>query len=1113
MNKLFLRILLPLALVVATGMASFAQTARVSGTIKDAGGEPVIGASVMVKGTTRGTIANNDGTYTLEANPGDVLVCSCIGYTEKTATCGKSSVINFVLEEDSQLLDATVVVGYGTLKKSQLVGSVENISGEVLEDRVNANVARSLQGEVPGLTIIQNDGKPTHGGEIYIRGGATSYVSKSSKKESHSIGQGGGALVLIDGVEGDLSTVNPEDVENISVLKDASSSVIYGARAAYGVILVTTKSGKQDKVTVSYNGSVSLNQRSILWEDNINTDGYNYVKTFYDFHLGNTELPGQEGTRPDKINIYKIPTDYLERYEAFMASGEGPKTEVWNGSYLYYGYNENYLADFYKRMNMTTTHNVSVNGTAGPVSFAVSGRYYMQDGIYKIGKEKYDSYNLRSKIKVQIRKWLSLDNNTSFNKMNYIQPIFSKKTDNGVGSQLRQIAMAGFPIIPLRNDDGTYTVGAAAGAYAAFNDGNSAQNDDRFNLVSSTGITVEPVKDVFKIRGEFAYNMTQRTLERYVAPVYYSTAPGAMTSYVSQEDSYKKRNGYKSSQITANIVATYTPKLGDNHNLNLVAGWNLEHYNYEDMGILRKGMLYDNQPNFELYSGSEVELTQPKRSYGLVGFFARANYTALRRYIIEVSARCDGSSKFPVQQKWGFFPSASLGWRISEEPWMKASRNWLDNLKIRANAGALGNGAISPYAFLSTMRVSKSDTVFDGGQVSVVGDPNVIPDNLTWEKVITYDVGLDLDVLKSRLSFSGDLYIRDTKDLYINGPEIPATYGASSPKGNYGSLRTTGWELTLSWRDQFNAGGKPFSYSIKGSVWDSRTWVTQYYNQSGDIYNYYVGKELGEIWGFRTDGFFASNSEAAAWYPDEFHQKYPIAGTGRYAGDLKFLDKDGNRRITAGAETLDNHGDLERIGNEMPRYQYGLNVDMKWNGIGLSLFFQGVGKRNWYPSRGTDFFWGAYERAYVAYVLNDQNPGNTVQIDKSTDEWVVTNMDANPYWGRRVFGPGENAKGAYTFCNDHFIQNIAYIRLKNLTIDYSLPEKVLRNTGLSQVRFYLSGENLFTWSPMFKHTSMFDPEVIGNGDTDFHSGTSDTMGDGYGYPMLRTYTFGINLTF
>jgi hypothetical protein len=423
---------------------------------------------------------------------------------------------------------------------------------------------------------------------------------------------------------------------------------------------------------------------------------------------------------------------------------------------------------------------------------------------------------------------------------------------------------------------------------------------------------------------------------------------------------------------------------------------------------------------------------------------------------------------------------------------------------------------VAPYTFLETMGVDKTSVVIGGVKANYTTQPSPIPESLTWEKVTTYDIGIDADFLHSRLSFSGDIYRRNTTDMIVVGPELPALYGASSPKGNYGALKTDGWELTLSWRDQFNVAGKPLEYSIKGSLWDSRTWVTEYGSTTHTLWGYYEGKELGEIWGFRTDGIFRDNEEANNWATDSFHKNG--SNFRAYAGDLKFVDLDGDGDINYGKAIIEDSGDLTRIGNALPRFQYGINLDFKWNGIGLSMFFQGVGKRDWYPTVETGFFWGQYNRPYSPYLTYTQTGNNYAHVDYSTTNWVVTNYDDNPYWSRRVGYSANRNVGPLTYENDHYLQNVAYIRLKNLTIDYSLPSKWLKKIDITAARFYVSMENLWTWSPLFKHTDMFDPEVISIGDSDFDSTGSSYyglsgVGEGYSYPMLRTFTFGVNLTF
>ena len=409
--------------------------------------------------------------------------------------------------------------------------------------------------------------------------------------------------------------------------------------------------------------------------------------------------------------------------------------------------------------------------------------------------------------------------------------------------------------------------------------------------------------------------------------------------------------------------------------------------------------------------------------------------------------------------------------------------------------------------------IAKSSVIINGQNVPYTSVPSLIPDDITWEKVTTYNIGLDLDLFHNRLSFTGDYYRRNTTDLYTVGPNLPQVLGSAAPYGNYASLKTKGWELSLSWRDSFNLGGKPFSYSIKGMLWDSRSWITDYYNETGDLTTYYKGMEIGEIWGFRTAGIYASNADALNGPAYNFFKNGEMFRA--YAGDLRFVDVDGDGIMTKGNRTLSNHGDLEIIGNQSPRYQYSINMSLNWNGIGLSMLWQGVGKRDWYPWTESGFFWGKWNCAYNS-LMKTQTGDNVVRIDKSTDNWRVTNMDKNPYWTRMVSLAANRNDGPLTWENDHYLQDASYIRLKNITIDYTFPKHICKKLRLEGLKVYLSGENLFTHSPMFKHTDMFDPEVITSGDSDFAASTTSGLngtGNGYSYPMLKTVTLGINVTF
>ena len=679
------------------------------------------------------------------------------------------------------------------------------------------------------------------------------------------------------------------------------------------------------------------------------------------------------------------------------------------------------------------------------------------------------------------------------------------------GSQplLRQFEHRGQPMYTPYNEDGTLTFYGASCMYGAFKDGNTFQENNILDVISSTTLDFEPIKNVLKFTGDFTYKAIRSTQARVSCQEGGYSAPGALEYY--NTSSYKSDWRYNTDYISSNIVGTYTPNLGDNHDLNIVAGWNLEKTNYRRLYLSSNELLYPSRPSFELMSSDVYKVEDDGYDKSMVGFFGRVNYTLLNRYILEVAARYDGSSLFPANSQWGFFPSASIGWRLSEEPWMKWAKSWMSNFKIRANVGSLGNATIDPYKFLELMEVKKSDKIIDNGKYPYTLAASIIPDNLTWETVTTYDIGLDADFLKSRLSISGDYYVRDVNDMFIQGPELPEVLGDSTPKGNYGSIETKGWEATIGWRDAFKVAGKDFSYSVKASVWDSRTKVKQFYNMNGNILTYYKGKEIGEIWGFRTDGYFLSNEEANNWAVDKFHKNG--SNFREYAGDLKFIDINGDGKIDYGKGTLDDHGDLERIGNQSPRYFFGINLGANWNGIGVSVFLQGVGKRDWYPSCESGFFWGMYNRPYG--YLPKVHTQDVVDLDYSTTNWVVTNASSKPYFTRPVAYSAIRNDGPLTFENDYYMQNAAYVRLKNLTVDYTFPSKLTKKIHIEKLKVYFSGENLFTFSPIYKHTKMFDPETLGFGDSDFgdNVGGLSGVGQGYTYPMLKTYTFGLNITF
>ena len=1083
----------------------------VSGTVRDADGQPLAGVSVYISGTDIGTFTDYDGHYELPAAANDIIRYSFVGFAGTTEPAGTKNHIDVVLNEQQYSMDEVVVIGYGTSKKRDILGSIETLSRDQIANRPNVNVVRSLQGMIPGLNIIQTDGKLTHSGKITIRGVDNSFNARvTDGQRSNTLGQGGEVLVLIDGAEGDMTALNPEDIASITVLKDAASAAVYGARGAFGVILITTRNPEMGKTTVTYDGSVSLIGRTIQWEDNVVTDPVEWVEAWRESYMNSSPA----AMVPSKFNNYMPYSDkWFSELKRKKSVGDMTTCEVNpDGNYAYYG-QTNWLSEIYRETNMATSHSVTVQSGKKDANWYVSGRYYGHNGIYKVGDEKYRRYNFRAKGSVKIRPWMALSNNISFMKSTYHQPMV-----NNQQMITRQLDLYAYPFAILRNPDGTWTETAVRSGYTSFAEGTSWQENSKMTISSTSALTLDIIRNRLKLSADFTYRAGRHVRDKMENK--YTYWSGTDVSGTDKASSSLENKTYKTDYISTSVVGTLTPGLGRHNRLSIMAGWNLEDYVQKTAKTYRQGNLYPSKPSFTLMDGDYYSTESGGKSWGLVGFFTRVDYALKDRYMAEFSARYDGSSKFPTRSKWGFFPSVSAGWRISDEPWIRScSGQCLSNLKLRVSVGSLGNANIDPYQYLETMRATGSSSVanttivLNGMRVPYTSVPNLVPDNMTWEKVTTYNIGMDLSMFADKFSFTADLYRRRTTDLYTVGPDLPHVLGSSAPSGNYASLKTSGWELSADWHDSMRLSGKRFSYSVKAMLWDSRSYVTSYYNATGDLTTYYKGMEIGEIWGFKTDGIYASNAEAEAGPSYSFFKNGEMFRA--YAGDLKFVDLDGDGKMSVGNRTLSDHGDLTIIGNQSPRLQYSFGISLNWNGIGLSMLWQGVGKRDWYPWTESGFFWGKWNRAYNA-LMKSQTGDNRVKVDKSSDNWIVTNMDKRPYWTRMVSLAANRNNGPLTWENDHYLQDASYIRLKNLTMDYTFPLAMCRRIGLSGLKLYFTGENLFTWSPMFRHTDMFDPEVISSGDSDFENTLTPGLGktgNGYSYPMLKTYTFGINLTF
>lgn len=1053
------------------------QQKSVTGTILDSDGLPLIGATVQVEGTTVGTTTDLDGQYELMVPSGSVrLVFSYIGYESQTIDLAGRAVLNVTLKESASELDELVVIGYGTAKRRDLIGAVDHITSESLEKRTNPSVTRSLQGQIPNLNITMRDGKPSRETSYNVRG-------------ETSIGAGGSALILIDGVEGDPSTLNPQDVESISVLKDASSAAVYGARGTFGVVLITTKRAQKGSVKVNYNGNYSFYTRTV--EPSVVTNGFEWTTSFMNAYDGYNDYLG---TYPVTINnIFPFTLEWYDELKRRNENPELPKIRVNNnGRYEYFG-NTDWHALLYKDWTHGTEHNLSLTGGSDVASYYLSGRYFTQDGIYRFGSDDLKKYNLRGKGRIEINEKLSVENNFSIDNTGYHYPLISY-TDDLVQ---RNMEHQGFPVAMMFNPDGSYTHSSLYNGVGDFHQENSYQDDNTLNMRNTVGFTYTPLAKKLIFKGDFTYSYRdyQRTrVNRYHE---YSEGPG-LTGIRGQ--SLRRMWNQETNYYATNLTANFMPDLGEDHSLNLLVGGNYEASIRRNLYNRRDNYLYPEKPNFILMDGENYVMEERSNDWAFLGLFARANYSYLGRYLLEVSSRYDGSSKFPLNEQWGIFPSASVGWRLSDEPFMQPASHWLDNLKLRFSVGTLGNGNVSPYSYLELMTVQKTSLLLDGGFQTMTSLPSLIPDNLTWEKATTYNAGLDVDMFKSRFNIGVDIYRRNTTDMYVNGPDLPQVLGASAPKGNYADLKTDGWELTIGWKDQLSIADKPFSYNVKMMVWDNQSWITKYLgNENNLLSSYYEGQRIGDIWGYTIEGLFKDTEEIA----NHADQSRLAVSRARILlpGDLKFKDLNDDGEIWHGENTLDDHGDLSIIGNSQQRYHFGVNLGGNYSGFGLSAFFQGVGKRDWYPEIESGYFWGHYNRPYGYY-----------PTDQVGNMWIEgVNEDPNAYWPRLRTYLSNGRSKPMGVKNDRFLQNAAYVRLKSLTLDYSLPQELLTKVKMSAVRFYCTGENLWTWTGLTKHTTNFDPEVIESGDPD--QATNVNREHGYSYPMLKNITFGVNITF
>lgn len=1051
------------------------QNGAATGKVVDVNGEPLTGASVVVKGTTKGTMVGNDGKFTINGvKSGDVLRITFVGYAPQEVKW-TGSALNVVLEENNNVFDEAVVVGYATQKRANLTGAVASIKGDDLESRPVVDVTAALQGVSPGLNITTNYG----GGEL---GNSMSMNIRGAG----SIGSGSTAapLVLIDGIEGDLATVNPNDIESISVLKDAASASIYGARGSFGVVLVTTKSGKAGRAKVSYTGNVRFTSATQIPEMANSVDFAEYwnaasINSGAGAQFSEEQMARiygyynwqQTGSKSFEYNGKSYTFDQLNMNESGVSDISG--NNEWDKYGNAYG-NTNWFDEFYRSNVPSQEHNLSINGGSEKVTYALSGNFLGTQGLLNHGKDQMQRYTINGKVGAELASWAHMDYNIKFIRNDYNRP--SYLTTNGGGLFYHNIARR-WPVCPATDINGYNLSGMEIEELET----GGTQSTQKDYMTHQLQFVFTPIEN-WHITANGSYQVYTNNVHTEYLPVKAYRADG--TSYYAANGNYGagqsavSESRYKQDYFTANIFSDYSWTIAEDHNFKVMAGFNAELWKYNSIsgsgqGLNSINVPYLNQTTTNQKVGADLGET------AVAGFFGRLNYDYKERYLFEANVRYDGSSRFVGDKQWGLFPSFSAGWNIAKESWFADNRD-INTLKLRASWGQLGNNnTTSWYPFYQTMTTgaANSNWLINGAQQNTATMAAIVSSVMTWETVQTLDFGIDWGFFNNRLTGSFDWYQRKTLDMVGPAPTLSSILGADAPKVNNCDLKTNGWELEIQWRDRLACG---LSYGIKAVLSDYLTEITNYPNDTKSLgQSYYTGMKLGEIWGYETEGIAQSQEQMDAWLANN----KPSWGSGWTAGDVMYRDLNGDGVVNSGNNTADDSGDRRIIGNSTPRYSYGINIDLAWKGIDFSMFWQGVAKRDWAFGAGDPYFWGAQGNLWQSACFVDH-----------LDYWSESNPDA--YYPRPY---SKNGIQKNQQVQTRYLQNAAYCRLKNIQVGYTFPEQWMSKAGISKLRVYFSADNLLTITSMAKQ---FDPENL-----------SGYWGSGKTYPLTRTFSFGLNLNF
>jgi len=1038
---------------VTVSISAYAQQ-TVTGKVVDEGGLPLPGVSVVIKGTTTGTVTGIDGDFSVPNVSSEArLVFSFVGMTSQEIAVGNQTSVNITLETSSIGLDEVIAVGYGTQKKANLTGSVAMVTAEQLENRPIIAAGQGLQGVIPNLNISIRNGDPTRTADFNVRG-------------FESI-NGGSPLILIDGVPGNMDKINPNDIESVTVLKDAAAAAVYGARAAFGVILVATKRGQKGKMKVTLGSELSLTQ-PIFLIDPIE-DPYESARAW---NIAQVNTSGNVQYDDDALAGYKTYSDNPTFENAW---------KVVDGGLRHYGYTpfkDMTIAD----NSLQQKHDMTISGATEDAAYYVSFGYLDKEGWANLPKDKnynYKRYNILMKADFKINDWLSMDEQISWSAEQKDNPHFYN-WDVNINSMARvkPNSMATFPDLPYYveqgdHDDYAQYIGMdflSVNPIPYWEQG-GRDTETKHRLLVKQGITLTPIKGL-RVRGDFSYstyNAARQDVQSKIVGIANTDLLNLTVGNGFSGDNFIRNWATYNQYYVMNAYAEYTYDELADHFIKAMVGYNQEWGRNTQFSGRANDLITPLIPDLGATTG--VQQTWGGKSHvALRGVFYRLNYSYLDKYLIEANGRYDGTSRFPTDDRFGFFPSVSVGWRVSSEGFMEGASNWLDNLKIRASYGTLGNQLLGSnyYPYISTMGSGQSSYMFAGGKIPYVSAAGLVSPTLTWETVATRNIGLDFTALNQRLDFSFDYYIRDTKDMLME-VEYPSILGTSAPKSNAADLSTRGWEIATTWRDRI---GQDWMYSLTVGVADNQSEITKYDNPTGALSEHYVGKQMGEFWGYVTEGIFQTDEEVAA------HADQSNRGANWKAGDMKYKDLNGDGFINAGSNTLDDPGDRQIIGNNTARYSWGFTPDVQYKNWTLNLFFQGL-FRDYLPGNGN---WNAFY------------PFNAGHAEKWYLEESWSPDNPNAYFAKPGISTKDGKKNIHP--QTRFVQDASYIRLRNVTLSYEVPEDWAAKAGMSRALLYLSGMNLWTGSKM--HKPLYPEQT-------------STVTQEYYFEKL--FTFGVKITF